>query len=193
MRIPARFHAALATAALLPVPAAAHVKWFAPYDVTQPPLPLDGVFGAHFLLVFAGFLLLVCGGYVLDRSVCRTGAWAGWLAAPLGEALEERLMRAGIGAFFTALFATGGVILTPELRTAAEWPAWLQGAIALSMLSLRRSRIRRLPFDRLPDLPRHRGLSGAHLARAVSGRVEAPDQPSCPEQCRSGGMCCPSG
>ncbi len=36
-----------------------------------------------------------------------------------------------------ALFATGGVILTPELRTGADWSAWLQLGIAISMLSAR--------------------------------------------------------
>ena len=34
-----------------------------------------------------------------------------------------------------ALFAAGGVILTPELRTTADWPAWLQLGIAISLLS----------------------------------------------------------
>jgi hypothetical protein len=46
-------------------------------------------------------------------------------------------MRAGTGAFFVALFTAGGVILTPELKTAAEWPAWLQLGIAASMFSAR--------------------------------------------------------
>ncbi len=34
-----------------------------------------------------------------------------------------------------ALFATGGVILTPELHTDADWPTWLQLGIAISFLS----------------------------------------------------------
>jgi len=42
-----------------------------------------------------------------------------------------------MGAFFMALFATGGVILTPELHTEADWPAWLQLGIAASMFSAR--------------------------------------------------------
>src|SRR3712207_3527277 len=94
-------------AAVLPGSAAAHVKWFAPYDVSQPPLPLGGVLSAHFLLVFAGFLLLVFGGYLLDRAAARTDHPA--TASLRAEALEERLLRAGIGAFFVALFAMGGV------------------------------------------------------------------------------------
>lgn len=130
--------AALLTTILLPTPALAHVKWFAPYDVTQSPAPLSGVLSAHFLLIFAGFMLLVCGGYLLDRTAARTGFPSVATSTPLcDEATEERLLRAAMGAFFFALFAVGGVILTPELRTTTEWPAWLQGAIALSMLSAR--------------------------------------------------------
>ncbi|MFC7538468.1 hypothetical protein ACFQU2_02055 [Siccirubricoccus deserti] len=45
MRIAARLQAKVILAVLLPVPAAGHVKWFAPYDVSQPPLPLGGVLG----------------------------------------------------------------------------------------------------------------------------------------------------
>jgi hypothetical protein len=36
-----------------------------------------------------------------------------------------------------ALFSAGGVILTPELRTGADWTAWLQLGIAVSMLCAR--------------------------------------------------------
>jgi hypothetical protein len=42
-----------------------------------------------------------------------------------------------MGGFFMALFATGGLILTPELHTDADWPAWLQFGIAISLLSAR--------------------------------------------------------
>jgi hypothetical protein len=131
--------AAVLAAILLPTSASAHVKWFAPYDVTEPPLPLGGVLlSAHFLLIFAGFTSLVFGGYLLDRAAVRAGYPGTATSARLcDEAAEERLLRAAIGAYFVAFFAMGGMILTPELRTAAEWPAWLQGAIALSMLSAR--------------------------------------------------------
>ena len=43
----------------------------------------------------------------------------------------------GLGAFFVALFTAGGAILTPELKTDAAWPAWLQLGIAASMFSPR--------------------------------------------------------
>ncbi len=124
-----------AVAGLLPTRAWAHVKWFAPYDVAQSPAPIAGVLTAPFLLVFAGFALLVFGGFLLDRLVSRSGRRIAVLERR--EEAEERLLRAGIGAFFMALFAMGGVILTPELRTGADWPAWLQFGIAASMLSAR--------------------------------------------------------
>jgi hypothetical protein len=131
--------AALAAAAsfLLPAPAWAHVKWFAPYDVAEPPTPVEGLLTPHFLLAFAGFALLVSGGFLLDRLASRSGRGRVFAAPGRREELEERLMRAGTGAFFMALFAAGGVILTPELKTGAEWPAWLQLGIAASMLSAR--------------------------------------------------------
>jgi hypothetical protein len=125
-----------AAAALLaaPGPAAAHIKWFEPYDVTQTPLPLGEVFSAQYLLALAGFVLLIAGGFLLDRMV----ASARWVSARLGEHdSAEALLRAAMGAFFVALFTMGGLILTPELRTGAAWPAWLQLGIAASMMSPR--------------------------------------------------------
>jgi hypothetical protein len=126
---------AAAAAGLLPSSAWAHVKWFAPYDVAKAPASVATVLTDHFLLILVGFTLLLLGTFLLDR-LAQTKL--PFVAAPGGrEDIEEQLLRAGTGAFFMALFAIGGVILTPELKTAAEWPAWLQLAIAVSMLSAR--------------------------------------------------------
>lgn len=136
--VPILLHAAAgltAVAALLPTPARAHVKWFAPYDVAHAPVPIRGVMTPHFLLVLVGFALLVCGGFLLDRLAARYGPWA--IRSKQHTDLEERVLRAGIGAAFMALFTMGGIILTPELHTDANWPAWLQFGIAASMLSAR--------------------------------------------------------
>jgi hypothetical protein len=124
-----------AAAALLPAPASAHVKWFMPYDVTRAPASFGHVVTPHFLLLFTGFALLVLAGFLLDRYVARR--WPVIAKQGLWPDIEERLLRAGMGGFFMALFATGGMILTPELRTDAGWPEWLQFAIAISMLSRR--------------------------------------------------------
>ena len=120
---------------ILPTRAWAHVKWFEPFDVTQSPAPIRGVMTTHFILVLAGFALLVFGGFMLDRLAARSG----WSIAGLErrEAAEEKVLRAGVGAFFMALFTMGGIILTPELHTEAGWPAWLQFGIAATTLSAR--------------------------------------------------------
>lgn len=132
--LPAASTLAAATG-LLPARAWAHVKWFAPYDVSEPPAPIGEILTPGFLLMFAGFSLLMFGGFLLDRMMARSET----RLSSLNErsAAEERLLRAGIGGFFMALFTMGGVILTPELKTGADWPAWLQFAIAASMVSAR--------------------------------------------------------
>ncbi|GAA0586758.1 hypothetical protein GCM10009416_26630 [Craurococcus roseus] len=129
--------AALAACCLcLPSRAMAHVKWFAPFDVAEPPMPISAVLSGRFPLVFAGFALLMAAGFLLDRLAAASPR-GGALARRGGEEVEERLLRAGLGAFFVALFTAGGAILTPELKTDAAWPAWLQLGIAASMFSPR--------------------------------------------------------
>ena len=124
-----------AMAGLLPTRAWAHVKWFAPYDVSQQPTPVNNVLTGHFVVVFLVFTLLLASTFLLDWI---STTWCRGLAAQGDyEEFEERLLRSGTGAFFMALFATGGIILTPELRTTADWSTWLQLGIAVSMLSAR--------------------------------------------------------
>jgi hypothetical protein len=122
-------------ATLWPRAAWAHIKWFEPYDVSAMPTPARIVLTTHFLLIFAIFLLLINSTFLLDR-IATVKARA--LSAPgQNEDIEEHLIRAGTGGFFMALFATGQVILTPELLSNADWPAWVQLGIAISMLSAR--------------------------------------------------------
>jgi hypothetical protein len=81
-------HAATTLAAgvlLLPTAAWSHVKWFASYDVAELPMPVFQVMSAHFLLMLAGFSLLVFGGFVLDRfasRVCSATRLMGRIASP---------------------------------------------------------------------------------------------------------------
>jgi len=166
---------------LLPTRAWAHVKWFAPYDVSQQPTSVSNVLTSHFILVLMVFTLLLTGSFLLDRISAKLG---GRLAAPGNyEEIEERLVRAGTGAFFMALFATGGTILTPELRTAADWSTWLQLGIAMSMLSERTCALGSLGilalygfgvaqygFFHLSDYPMFLGLAAYLALTAVTSR-----------------------
>jgi hypothetical protein len=119
---------------LFSLPAVAHVKWFAPYDVPAQPRLLSQVLsGSFFQLLVAGLIVLsgVCllertaVGAVLARSFDRMGAGI--------RARSEDLYRAGTGAFFVALFTLGNVILTPELHTDHQLIPWLQAGIAFGM------------------------------------------------------------
>ncbi len=120
---------------LLTVPAEAHIKWFAPYDVPAQPRILSDVFSAGYiqLIVIALVILVVACwvertalGIALSRSFDRLGAGI--------RARSEVFFRAGTGAFFVALFALGNIILTPELITGIAAIQWLQAAIALGMV-----------------------------------------------------------
>jgi hypothetical protein len=117
--------------AFLP-PAEAHVKWFAPYIVGAAPKPVtytlqDGWFwlGIALVLVFFsifGFLeRLPIGAKMLDLLDTTT--------AGLWRRIDDYL-RAIIAAFFIAIFSVGGIYLTPDLKTPAEWVSWMQLLIA---------------------------------------------------------------
>jgi hypothetical protein len=112
--------------------AQAHVKWFAPYIVGAPPQSLSVVLKDTWFWI--GIALVVVF-FVLTRLV---------EISPLGNRVHDALdrstdvlwkrlddyVRVTVGAFFVAIFSVGGVYLTPDLRTPAEWVSWLQLAIA---------------------------------------------------------------
>lgn len=120
-------------------PAHAHVKWFAPYVVGNAPAPLtqtltNGWFWTGILLVLAFFAATV----VVERSGAGLSVNNGMdrLTHPIWRRSDD-FMRAIIGAFFVAIFAVGGVYLTPDLQTPNEWVSWLQLLIALLVFSRR--------------------------------------------------------
>ncbi|WP_232846730.1 hypothetical protein [Devosia beringensis] len=124
---------------MVTMPAQAHVKWFAPYVVGAAPAPLtdtltNGWFWLGLILVVAFFAATVLAeqGRV---GVSVTGALDRF-SGPLW-ARSDDFMRAIIGGFFVAIFAVGGVYLTPDLQTPNEWVSWLQLLIALLVFSRR--------------------------------------------------------
>jgi hypothetical protein len=113
-------------------PAAAHVKWFAPYIVGAPPQPIAATLGNVW---FWTGILLVLVFFLATRLVERSSAGEAILqgldraTGPLWLRLDD-FVRVVIGAFFVAIFAIGGVYLTPDLKTPAEWVSWMQLLIA---------------------------------------------------------------
>ena len=131
---------ALACAALVtvvPTVAEAHVKWFAPYIVGAPPAPISRTLADPW---FWAAIALVLVFFVATRAIERTSSGEVILKGmdrisdPLWNRLDD-FVRVVIGAFFVAIFAVGGVYLTPDLKTPAEWVSWIQLLIALGVFS----------------------------------------------------------
>lgn len=137
---PSRVHC-LAALPLLALSGAAqaHVKWFAPYIVEAPPQRIAQTLADRWF--WAG-ILLVLVFFLATRAIERTRAGEAILHAfdrvsgPLW-ARGDDFMRFVIAAFFVAIFAVGGVYLTPDLKSPHEWVSWLQLAIAALVFSRR--------------------------------------------------------
>ena len=127
--------AALAAGLAWSSPAQAHVKWFAPYIVDAAPRPVSETLGDVW---FWTAIVLVLVFFLATRAFERTAggrmALAGMdrLALPLWRRADD-FMRVAVGTFFVAIFAVGGVYLTPDLATPAEWVSWLQLLIAAGL------------------------------------------------------------
>jgi hypothetical protein len=118
--------------------ASAHVKWFAQANVGEDPLAPVQVGNPLFwaATVFACFALFMASlaeqTTVGRRFTVRVGAATSTWFAP-----AEQILRVAVGGFFLSLWARGGVLLTPELLTDADWIAWLQLGISACMLDRR--------------------------------------------------------
>ncbi len=120
-------------------PAEAHVKWFAPYIVKASPQPVSVTLSDPW---FWTGIVLVMVFLMLTRLVEQSRFGASVMAAmdrasdPLWTRLDD-FIRCIIAAFFVAIFAVGGIYLTPDLKTPAEWVSWMQLLIAAGIFSKR--------------------------------------------------------
>ncbi len=110
-----------------------HVKWFAPYDVSEHPIPLASM-PSSILPPLALVLGAVWAASYAERT--RLGPMflgiCGKVTGDLSNRIED-LFRGTAAVFFAALALDGSVILTPELKTEAGWVSLMQAAIAISM------------------------------------------------------------
>jgi len=117
-----------------PLPAQAHVKWFASYDVNQAPNALTSIGNLTMLgLVAAALVLLWAATRIEQTSLAARCATMLDRVSTLVQGRIEDFLRAATAAFFISLWATGGIILTPELKTDSPLIPLLQLAIAGSM------------------------------------------------------------
>ena len=121
------------------VPAYAHVKWFAPYIVEAQPSPLNIVLQNQWMWAgIALVLIFFVATRLVEISTHGTAVSRG-LNRCTGAAYTrlDDYIRAVVAAFFVAIFAVGGVYLTPDLKTDAEWVSWMQLVIAAAIFSRR--------------------------------------------------------
>jgi hypothetical protein len=112
--------------------AQAHVKWFAPYIVGAPPRPVEETLLNQWFWIGVCLVLMF---FLVTRAIekSRFGNQILTVLDRITDPLWNRLddfVRTVIGAFFIAIFAVGGIYLTPDLKTPADWVSWAQLAIA---------------------------------------------------------------
>lgn len=120
--------------------AEAHVKWFAPYDLQQPPLPIGDVLTREFIYFYIGSVIFIYSYFWFDRYFYQHEYLRNVLLRYVisqGQALI--LLRASILLFFLSVAAYGffeqAFLLTPELKTDMAFVPWLQLVIALCALN----------------------------------------------------------
>lgn len=117
---------------LIALPAAAHVKWFAPFIVgAAPASPWNTLQDPWFWTALGLVLVFFLATRIVERTAPGVLLLSGidHATQPLWSRADD-FMRAVIGAFFIAVFSVGGVYLTPDLQTPSEWVSWAQLAIA---------------------------------------------------------------
>jgi len=138
----------LSAAAVLPLacvldmffagPASAHIKWFCVYDVASQPVGLENVLCPDFELLTGLSLLGLLTGAAVEGTVIGDAVLRAFdQATSYIRDNVETLFRAACAFFFISIWAVGGILLTPELKTDSIWVSALQLAIAAGMLSRR--------------------------------------------------------
>ena len=118
--------------------AQAHVKWFCAYDIAGQPRGLENVLCPDFEFLIGLSLLALMAGCLCEGTVA--GAF---MIRSLDRATRlvrenvELIFRAATAFFFIAIWAVGGILLTPELKTDSTAIGVLQLGIAAGMLSRR--------------------------------------------------------
>ena len=115
--------------------ASAHVKWFCAFNVAGQPRGLENVLCPDFERLTGLAIVVLLAGCILERTVIGEAILRALDRVTSGlHSNTEVLLRGICGGFFVALWAMGGVLLTPELKTSSTGVPWLQLAIATGML-----------------------------------------------------------
>jgi hypothetical protein len=119
-------------------PASAHIKWFCVYDVASQPVGLENVLCPDFEVLTGLSLLGLLTGCAVEGTVLGDAVLRAFdqVTSIIRDNLEI-IFRAACAFFFVSIWAAGGILLTPELKTDSIWIGVLQLAIAAGMVSRR--------------------------------------------------------
>ena len=116
----------------------AHVKWFCAYNVAGQPRGLENVLCQDFELLLGVAVFWLFAGCLIEPTVVGAATIRALdrITEPLRLRTEE-MIRAVCAFFFISIWAVGGILLTPELKTTSTLVGALQIGIAAGMLSRR--------------------------------------------------------
>lgn len=114
------------------------MKWFAAYDVASQPRVIEKVLTPDLGALSVLALSLMVLGWLLDRTQFgeTLSRSLDRVTSPI-EANGGLIMRAMAAFFLISVWAVGGTILTPELKTGSEWVSLLQLAMAAALITTR--------------------------------------------------------
>lgn len=120
-------------------PAAAHIKWFYPYDVSTPPRSMGDVLNPDFVLLFLLSASVIFCFFLVDRYLHRIGFLAKQLARlAISEPMAFLFLRYATAVLFLKLAIYGwqshDFYLTPELHTSNPGAKWVQLIAALGVI-----------------------------------------------------------
>lgn len=137
---------ATCAAALVPVAAYGHVKWFAEFSFADRPLTAGEAATPTFYALAVLSVVVISALVLLDQGLERA-AWYREVNQWLADRRDQALLVMRIGIFASLLLAwQADALLAPELHAWAGWVGWAQFALALLVL-----------------FPRTVGLAGAGL------------------------------
>ena len=120
--------------ASLPGEVEAHVKWFAPYDLSRAPHSPSMIWNSVFIQLALVSMLGLWSASVIETTRLGHSLLVGLnLLTETARLRTDQFLRCCLAAFFIALWSHGGIILTPELTTDRWGVEWLQVAIAAGM------------------------------------------------------------
>lgn len=116
--------------------ASAHVKWFCAFNIAEQPRGLENVlcFDLEWLLALSVLWLLAGALFEATRPGQSLLQALNRVTAPL-EQNTDNILRGTLAFFFISIWAIGGIILTPELKTTSPVIGMTQLFIVASLAS----------------------------------------------------------